>query len=182
MHDQATNADCPASIIAGAVAFTDIVSFTEFTAIEGDAAANELLTAKERIVAELLPSQARIVKYLGDGMMLWFPNAQMAVSTCQTLLDHFDRYSAESSWPLWVRVGIHWGRQTIHRDDLIGHDVNLASRISEQAGASELLLSAETVEQAQGSPAEFEELGPVMLKGIPTPIRLFRVVRSWPSD
>lgn len=182
MTDRPTDAEGPASTITGAVAFTDIVSFTEFTAIEGDHAAYALVAAMERIVAALLPPGSRIIKYLGDGQMLWFPDAQTAVSMCLNLLEHFDRYSAESSQPLWVRIGLHWGRQTMLRDDLIGHDVNLAARISQQAGASEILLSEDTVEQAGEAPSEFQEIGPVMLKGIPEPVRLFRVVRAWPSD
>ena len=74
-------ADAPAAI-EGAVVFTDIVGFTEFTAVQGDGAANALLSAQETIVDQELPSGARVVKELGDGLMLWFPEAQTALSTC----------------------------------------------------------------------------------------------------
>ncbi len=174
--------NAPPSTITGAVAFTDIVSFTEFTAIEGDAAANDLLTAQERIVDEVLPSGSRLVKELGDGLMLWFPDAQTGLETCQLLLERFEQYSNETLQPLWVRIGIHWGRQTRRRDDLIGHDVNLAARIADQAGVSELLLSADTLEQLRQPTAEFEEIGPVVMKGIPEPVRLYRALPDWPAD
>ena len=162
--------------VRGAVVFTDIVGFTEFTAVEGDAAANDLLTVQETIVTEALPSGSRIVKELGDGLMLWFPDAAGALETCMSLLERFERHTEETMQPLWVRMGMHWGRQTRRRDDLIGHDVNLAARIADQAGPAELLLSEATVDRLAGTLERdrFEEIGPVLMKGIPGPIRLFR--------
>lgn len=172
-------AEAPATI-TGAVVFTDIVGFTEFTAVQGDAAANELLTAQERIVNDELPDDARVVKELGDGLMLWFPSPAVALDACLALLDRFERYSEETLHPLWVRMGMHWGRQIQRRDDLIGHDVNLASRIADQAGPSELLLSETTRDCLARSiaPDRFEEIGLVLLKGVPDPVRLFRVLPS----
>lgn len=167
-------AESPPATISGAVVFTDIVSFTEFTAIEGDEAANALLTAQEQIVNAVLPSEARLVKELGDGLMLWFPDAQSALDSCLTLLNRFEDYSASTLQPLWVRMGIHWGQQTRRRNDLIGHDVNLAARIADQAGPSELLLSEDTVRQLDRPRSDFEEIGLVVMKGIPDPVRLFR--------
>ena len=57
----------------GAVAFTDIVGFTEFCAVRGDDEALALLSLQERLVRNALPPGARIVKELGDGLLLWFP-------------------------------------------------------------------------------------------------------------
>ena len=173
----ATLAEPPATIV-GVVVFTDIVGFTEFTAVQGDEAANELLTAQERIVNDELPAGARVVKELGDGLMLWFPSPNGALAVCLALLDRFERYSEETLRPLWVRMGMHWGRQIQRRNDLIGHDVNLASRIADQAGPSELLLSETTRDcLARSIPTDrFEEIGLVLLKGIPDPVRLFRAL------
>ncbi len=170
--------------VEGAVVFTDIVGFTEFTAVQGDAAANALLSVQETIVDQELPNGARVVKELGDGLMLWFPEAQTALTTCLSLFERFERYSQETLQPLWVRMGLHWGRQTLRRDDLIGHDVNLASRIADQAGPSELLLSQATLEHLGGvvNEAQFEEIGPVHLKGIPDPVRLYRALPDWMTD
>ena len=154
------------AVISGAVVFTDIVSFTEFTAVEGDAAAHDLLSAQETILNQLLPVEARLIKELGDGLMLWFPTAQSALDTCLAMLNRFEQHSIATLQPLWVRIGIHWGRQTRRNDDLIGHDVNLAARIADQAGPTELLLSEDTLRQLDRSAADgpgFDELGPVAM-------------------
>lgn len=167
----------PPNSIEGAIVFTDIVSFTEFNAVEGDEAANELLTVQEQIVNQLLPAGSWLIKEIGDGLMLWFPSADAALGTCLQLMQRFEQHSLETLQPLWVRMGIHWGRQTRRRADLIGHDVNLAARIANEAGATELLISEATFDELRdSSAAEFEELGPVMMKGIPDPVRLYRAV------
>ncbi len=170
----AASISAPPNSIEGAVVFTDIVSFTEFNAIEGDQAANELITAQEAIVNRSLPAGAWLVKELGDGLMLWFPTATSALETGLALQASFEEHSLETLQPLWVRMGIHWGRQVRRRNDLIGHDVNLAARVADQAGPSEILLSEDTLKQLDGSAADFDEIGPVVMKGIPEPIRLFR--------
>src|SRR3954453_10330627 len=81
-------ADLMASV-TGAIVFTDLVGFTEFTATSGDDAAVELLAVQDRIVTSLLPTDARIVKELGDGLMLYFPAACGAVTTMLDVLDAF---------------------------------------------------------------------------------------------
>jgi adenylate cyclase len=178
------SAVAPPRQIEGAVAFTDIVGFTEYTATEGDEEALALLSLQERIVLAALPEGARIVKELGDGLLLWFPECDSALVTLLRLQDDFEAESERSLLPLWVRIGLHWGRQTTRRDDLVGHDVNVASRIVNLAGPGEVLLSDVTVARVGGDRdfSRFEEIGPVMMKGIPEPIRLFRAVRApWAS-
>ncbi len=88
--------------------------------------------------------------------------------------------------PLWVRAGLHWGRPSSRGDDLIGHDVNVAARIVDVAAPGELLCSGpmlEAVDPSPGDPGDgYVELGPVMMKGIPEPIDLFRVERAELDD
>ena len=148
--------------VQGAVVFTDLMGFTEYTAIQGDDAAVDLLSTQEEIVRRRLPDGARIVKELGDGLMLWFPDPCVVIEACLALLDEYEEVSGETLIPLWVRMGMHWGAQTVRRDDLIGHDVNLASRISDLADAGELMLSQATVEAAReaGASLEFDDMAP----------------------
>ena len=81
-----------------------------------------------------------------------------------------------------MRVGIHWGRPKRRGDDIVGHDVNLASRITDIAGTGEVLCSLVAADQAQcDGPIpgiNFERLGAVVVKGIPDPIPLTRVARG----
>ena len=166
-------------VTQGTVVFTDIVGFTEYTALRGDEEAVALLSAQERLVRKALPTGARIVKELGDGLLLWFPDACAALDTSLHLQQQFEKEAAEAMLPLGVRMGMHSGRQTRRGDDLIGHDVNLAARVVDVAGPGEVLLSDATRAEIESKlpDVSFEELGPVVMKGIPAPVPLYRALR-----
>jgi adenylate cyclase len=169
-----------AGVVAGTVMFTDIVGFTEFTAVRGDSDAVALLARQEAIVQQELSGEARIVKELGDGLMLWFDDACDAIQTGLRLQERFEDEAADEDTPLWVRIGIHTGQQSRRGSDLVGHDVNVASRIVNLASSGEVLASESTVRDAKGrlTGVQLEQLGPVVMKGIPAPINLFRAERA----
>jgi class 3 adenylate cyclase len=160
--------------------FTDLVGFTEFTALRGDAVALNLLVTQERLVRESLPQGARIVKELGDGLMLSFDDPCDAVVTALALQERFEVEATDSDLPLWVRIGIHSGRPIARGDDLVGNDVNIAARIVDLAAPGEVVTSEATAsltsEELEG--VEFEPLGPAVMKGIPSPIPLYRALRE----
>jgi adenylate cyclase len=163
----------------GVVAFTDIVGFTQFTAEQGDGEASALLDRQDDVVQETLPPGARVVKMLGDGLLLWLPEAVDALDACLVLSQRFEDEAA-TEVPLWVRIGMHWGCPTRRGDDLVGHDVNLAARIVDVAGPGEVLVSDSVRALVEGklSDVRLDELGPVVMKGIPSPTPLFRATRA----
>jgi class 3 adenylate cyclase len=161
--------------VEGTIVFTDLVGFTEFTATRGDAEALQLLAAQDRLVRAELPDAARVVKELGDGLFLWFPHPAVALRCWFTLQGRFDEESSATGLPLWIRVGMHHGRALRRGADLVGHDVNVAARIVDVAAPGEVLVSdAIRASVDDGGDVCFEELGPVVMKGIPDPIRLWR--------
>jgi class 3 adenylate cyclase len=164
--------------VAGAVVFTDIVGFTEFTEACGDEEAVALLGRQERLVRSALPDGSRVVKDLGDGLLLWFDDAAEAVGTCLDLQERFESDPADALSPLWVRIGLHWGSPVPRGDDLVGHDVNVAARIVDVAGPGEVLVSDAARTKAECSELSFDEVGPVVMKGIADPMRLFRARRE----
>jgi adenylate cyclase len=169
-----------AEVVHGVVVFTDIVGFTAFTAEKGDDEALALLAEQDRVVREVLPDDARVVKELGDGLMLWFPEPTAAIAASVALQTRIGEGGGDGSFPLWLRVGVHWGRQNDRRGDLIGHDVNVAARIVDLAAPREVLVSEATWSRAgravQG--VEVHEIGPAIMKGIPEPVWLLRAVAA----
>ena len=164
--------------VSGAVVFTDLVGFTEFTATSGDDAAVRLLALQDDIVTRLLPADARIVKELGDGLMIFFATPCEAVTTMLDVLDAFAAASDRDEMPLWVRVGAHWGCPAVRGADLVGHDANVAARVADVAAPGELLVSEALVTADDHGGVTFDELGPVMMKGLPEPVSLFRAERD----
>ena len=178
MGDTATTS---VGIYTGAVAFTDICGFTEFTAVRGDDDALRLLAAQEDVVRCRLPDGARVVKEIGDGLLLWYPEPVSALASALAFQEGFREREVETELPLWVRIGIHWGTQTRRGDDLIGHDVNIAARVVDVAGPGEVVITEALVVRLRQSETpiafEIEELGPVVMKGLPDAVRLFRVTQ-----
>lgn len=162
--------------VEGTIVFTDIVGFTEFTATRGDAEALLLLATQDRLVRSALPGAARVVKELGDGLLLWFPEPVTALHSAFALHRGFEAESSSRGIPLLIRVGMHHGRALPRGADLVGHDVNLAARIVDVAAPGEVLVSDTVRAEVDPSWTEvcFNELGPVVMKGVPGPIRLWR--------
>lgn len=119
-----------------AVVFTDLVNFTRFTANVGDEAASRLLAEHHKAVGPIVRSGGgRVVKRLGDGLLLTFPEPEAAVLACLEL-------TGAPPGPLHLRAGVHVGEVLVSRDDIIGHVVNVAARVTEVAKGDEVLVTA----------------------------------------
>jgi adenylate cyclase len=169
----------------GAIVFTDIVEFTRYNAERGDDAAVALLEHQSTQVRALLPTCARVVKELGDGLMLWIPDACAALETClavQRRVGTGDAYDDPDA--VAVRVGAHWGSPRRRGDDFVGNVVNLAARIVDLAAAGEVLVSEALLAAAGDAAAvhaQADELGPVFVKGVPDPVALYRLEPAAPA-
>lgn len=125
-----------------AVVFTDLEGFTAFTDRQGDQAAVEVLTGHQRLAgAAVRRSGGRIVKHIGDGLMCTFPTANAAVRGAIDLVDTGPR-------DLRVRAGAHSGLAVLTRTDMIGHVVNVAARVAEEASGGQILATGALVADA----------------------------------
>lgn len=151
------------------VMFTDLEGFTRFTAQAGDEVAAQLITEQQKVMGPVVRSRGgRIVKHLGDGLMLTFPAPEAALLAALELVELVDQ-------PLRLRAGLHLGEAVVTRDDVVGHVVNVAARITEVAKGSEVLASVD-VRQAVAPMAgvQFGRARKVRLKGV-EPMSLVRV-------
>jgi adenylate cyclase len=151
-----------------AIAFADLAGYTQLTEQEGD---EEAASTVERFVADVthtLPDEARIVKTIGDEVML-------VSSDPAALADWAVGFQALASGPQRPRIGIHTG-EVLYRDgDYYGREVNLASRVAARAAAGEVLVTREIVELAE-SHQEFERIGEVKLKGFSEATELYLAI------
>lgn len=161
----------------GSVVFTDLVGFTEFNEVVGDAQAVNVLDAQATLASQALRgrSDARVVKELGDGLMLWFADASDAVTAALELMESIETARQTGSFPLAIRMGIHHGEVVSRGDDVVGQTVNIASRISDLAGPGELLVSDAVLNRSHVEELCSTPIGPVRIKGISKPIWLQRV-------
>jgi adenylate cyclase len=128
------------------VVFTDLEGFTEYTAISGDEAALDLLRAHHREAGPVVRREGgRIVKHIGDGLLCTFPDPASGLRAAAGLLD-------TAPEPLRLRAGVHLGEAIASPDDVIGHVVNVAARVTEAARGGQALATLATVQAAGAVP------------------------------
>jgi adenylate cyclase len=157
-----------------AVAFTDLENFSAFTAREGDEASCKFLADHKRAVGPVVRSRGgRIVKQLGDGLLLTFPSAESGVLAALELLD-------VDLAPLRLRVGLHYGDVLVLPDrDVVGHVVNVAARVAEAARGGEVLTTDAVRDAAHDLPGiGFGRLRAHRLKGTDGSVRVCAATRA----
>lgn len=157
-----------------AICFLDITGYTRLTEERGDEAAADVAMKLERLVRRSAQEHGgQPVKWLGDGVMLYFRESGGAVLAALEMVESV----ASNDLPP-VHVGLHAGPVVFQDGDYLGRTVNLAARIADYARPGEVIVSQEVVEAADGAPVSFEEIGPVELKGIKGTLRLHAARRD----
>jgi adenylate cyclase len=156
-----------------AVSFLDISGYTRLTEERGDEAAAELATTLAALVrGSSREHGGQPVKWLGDGVMFYFPNPGDGVLAA---LDMVEGVAAHDLPP--ARVGIHAGPVVFQEGDYFGRTVNIASRIAEYARPGEVLVSQEVVDATDLDGLSVTAIGPIELKGVSQPLNLHSVRR-----
>jgi len=151
-----------------ALAFCDLAGYTRYTEEEGEEEALSFVERFIEAVTETLPDNARVVKTIGDEVMIVGQDVQALVDWAVGFQRLFDERPAP-------RIGIHQG-PVIYRDgDYFGRDVNLTSRVVARARGSEVLVTDSVVEAVGDSDhLAFEGIGTMKLKGFDEPRTLYR--------
>ena len=114
----------------------------------------------------------KAVKWLGDGVMLYFRDARPVVGAALSMLE-----SVVGAGLARAHVGVHTGPVVFQEGDYFGRTVNIAARITDYARPGEVLVSEAALSVSQDPEVRFAEVGPVDLKGISEPVRLYSVHR-----
>ena len=128
-----------------AIAFADLAGYTRLTEEVGDEEAVSVVERFVESVERTLPEDARIIKTIGDEVMV-------VGSDAGALLDWAVRFQQEEADRPRPRIGIHYG-ETLYRDgDYYGREVNQASRVAARAAGGEVLATRPVVEHAPDGP------------------------------
>lgn len=150
------------------ICFCDLAGYTRFTEEEGD---EQALSYVERFVdrvTETLPDDARVVKTIGDEVMI-------VGQDIQALTEWAVRFQTEFTERPEPRIGIHYGAALYRDGDYFGREVNLASRVVARARGGEVLVTDAVVDPVTASSRlTFEGIGQVKLKGFDEPRQLCR--------
>lgn len=151
-------------------AFADLVGFTrmgeELPPEELGRVAEQLV----EIVQELVTPPVRMVKTIGDAVMLTSPDPAALIDFGLRLCARVEERGPETPQ---LRVGIASGPVVARAGDVFGGPVNVASRVTGVARAGSVLTTA-PVREAAGDQFVWSLAGVRRLKGLPRPLSLFR--------
>ncbi len=160
------------------VLFTDIAGSTAMTQKLGDAGAQEVVRAHNRIVRNAIQSFAgKEVKHTGDGIMASFPSAAQGVEAAIDMQAQTKSHNAaDPSHPLGLKIGLNAGEPISEENDLFGTTVQLAARIVDKAAAGQVLVSGSVFGLSQGKTLKFERFADLDMKGFEEPITVYKAL------
>ena len=157
-----------------AMCFLDLSGYTLLTEERGDEAAAEMAATLGGLVQRSAYDHGgRPVKWLGDGVMLYFTEPDGAVISALELADGVPAAGLPPA-----HTGIDAGPVIFQDGDYFGRTVNTAARIASHAGPGQVLVSETVVRSSQNPAIRFVDLGLVELKGLPHPVQLHRASRD----
>ncbi|MGH2960118.1 MAG: adenylate/guanylate cyclase domain-containing protein, partial [Solirubrobacterales bacterium] len=121
----------------------------------------------------------RVVKNLGDGLMVIFADAGKAIDCSAEM----QRQVEADDDQLGLRVGVHAGELLRDGNDFFGTTVIIARRLCDGAESGQTIVSTATRALAEGcTESSFRPLGALNLKGLGAPVEAESLVWADPVE
>jgi TolB-like protein/class 3 adenylate cyclase/Flp pilus assembly protein TadD len=159
-----------------AILAADVVGYSRLMG-EDEAGTAKIVRERREAATPIVRSfGGRLVKTMGDGVLLEFPSVVAAVECAiaiQKMMAERNATVPEAKRILY-RVGVNLGDILIDGEDILGDGVNVAARLEGVCEPGGICLSASAYDQVRGRvEAEFADLGEQSLKNIAHPVRAY---------
>ena len=152
-----------------AILFSDIAGFTELTAGDEEKAVDLINQQRELFQPIVAEFDGEWLKEIGDGLLLSFTSSKKAINCAIKLQE-----KTKNIQNLDIRIGIHQGDVIISDNDVLGDDVNIASRIEPISAVGGIAVSEKVIMDLMSSPEySFKFLGMPELKGVKQKVKVF---------
>ena len=162
-----------------AILAADVVGYSRLMGVDE---AGTLAALRSRWKEVLTPAVAlhrgRVVKVMGDGVLVEFGSAVDAVECAVAVQAGFvaANEGAAEDRRIVLRIGINLGDVIVQGGDLYGDGVNIAARLEPLAEPGGICVSASVHDQVRGKlTCGFDPMGPQALKNIAGPVQVFTV-------
>lgn len=167
------------------VVFADLTGSTGLFESLGNAAAAQAIWSMTQWIGEVCQRHGgRVVKTLGDGVMVVFPEGAPAVEAVVELQrEHLKRIQDQpAASKMRLQVGLAAGELIEVDGDCYGDAVNVASRLSDLSGADQIWATGSVIAQidAPAKGARFRSLGAIPIRGKAEPSVVYRV--DWQEE
>ncbi|MSW50671.1 MAG: adenylate/guanylate cyclase domain-containing protein [Actinobacteria bacterium] len=155
------------------ILFTDLVGFSHWALEAGDQATLLLLREVGGVLEPAVQGRrGQVVKWLGDGMMAVFREPEDALHAVERMWAGLEGIEIAGYQPR-IRAGMHVGRPRRVGADYLGVDVNIAARVAQAAGTSELLASDAAVAGIDPAAVDARRRKRFRAKGVPPELEVF---------
>ncbi len=152
------------------VLFAGLSGYVEQLSAQTWEESHRLLRLHEAVLVPALRMfRGRRVKQLGATFLYTFESPTDAVLAAAALRERAQKLAVTA------RAGIHLGEVRLERGDVFGEPVNIAARIEAVAGPGEVLFGESVWLSMDRAEVSAEDAGERVLKGIPEPVRVFRL-------
>jgi TolB-like protein/Tfp pilus assembly protein PilF len=161
-----------------AILAADVVGYSRMMQADEAGTLAALKSRRAEILQPLVARyHGRVVKFMGDGVLVEFASAVDAVECAVALqrgMAEVNRGLADDRH-IVLRVGINLGDVMVEGGDLYGDGVNIAARIEGIAEPGGILISGSAYDQVKNKiDIGFEDVGSRNLKNISETIRIYR--------
>ncbi len=163
-----------------AIVAADVVGFSRLVGVDEEGTLARLKAMRQELIDPVIAKTGgRIVKTMGDGLLIEFPSSVDAVRCAIELQAGLGQQNAglPGDRRLDWRIGVHVGDVVVDGDDLLGDGINIAARLEGIAAPGGIAISEDIWRQVQGRVGvTFVDAGEHRLKNIAQPLRVFRDV------
>ncbi len=131
-----------------AVLFADVVGSTRLYEVLGDHVAREKIVTCVDLMREATErNRGTVIKTIGDEILAIFPTADDAVNAAAEMQQDIGAHPelAVEGQHIAIRIGCHFGPVVFENRDIFGASVHTANRMTSQAKAGQVILTAETI-------------------------------------
>jgi adenylate cyclase len=169
-----------------AILAADVVGYSRLMEADEEGTRARLRSLHSELIDPRIAADGgRIVKTMGDGILVEFPSIVDAVRNALAIQGAMRRRNADVTEEARIefRVGVNLGDVIIEGDDIHGDGVNVAARLEGLCEPGEVYVSGVVYDQAAGKlEASFEDLGEQTVKNIAKPVRVYRASVEHKTD
>ncbi len=161
-----------------AILAADVVGYSRLMEADEEGTRARLRSLHSELIdPQIAADGGRIVKTMGDGILVEFPSVVDAVRNALAIQGAMRRRNADvpEEARIEFRVGVNVGDVIIEGDDIHGDGVNVAARLEGLCEPGEVYVSGVVYDQAAGKlEASFEDLGEQTVRNIAKPVQVYR--------
>ncbi|SEJ80068.1 TolB amino-terminal domain-containing protein [Cribrihabitans marinus] len=162
-----------------AILAADVVGYSRLIRNDEAGTLEIVRTHRERLFEPIVSARnGRIVKLMGDGLLIEFASAVEAV-LCAVEMQHFvgiENEDLPDDAQVRYRIGLNVGDIVVDQDDIQGDGVNIAARLESLAEPAGICMSVNVFDQVKGKlDLTIEDAGMHQVKNMADPLHVFRL-------